>query len=216
MTSSLIERIKENEVEIDGIPYLHINNGSKSLVVVFAGATRQYNLVRDLIDNSTYDYLWLYENDLLGDGYFRWYSNPIFREILGLVLAAYETSNIFFVGSSMGGYGALKFAIECNVKKIIVRAPQIDFDTSKVHFTMSRVPGFADLIAGYSSYRTEKVYYECPNHEPDLIQFALFKPVLDKNGSQLVYNMRPENGHVGGMWNGPRIFNILKFFNQSV
>lgn len=202
------------EAFLEGVPYLYQDNLSKKLVVIFAGATRQYNLVRDLIDNPRYDYLWLYENDLLEDGYFRWYSNPTFKSILELVLANYASSNISFIGSSMGGYGAFKFAKDFDIKNILVRAPQIDLETSRKHFTMSRVPFFADLVKDYATYETRKLYYECPNHEPDKIQLSFIKPNLDRNGNLLIYSMRPEIGHVGGMWNGERIFNILDLFEK--
>ena len=214
MNETVLDFISLNRQVHQGVEYVHANNNSKKLVIIFSGATRTFNLISGFINEKSRDYLWISEADLFGDQYFRWYSDEVYTEILSTILPRYEKQNIFLCGSSMGGYAALKYGMLFSTPNYIIRAPQIDLQIASKHFTMSRATGFIDIWKTFPSNLAKNFYIEIPNFEPDLLQFDLIKPLLDASPGLKIFNKLIEPSHVGGMWDSKRVSNVLNFFEQ--
>jgi len=207
------EFIAKHEVVFQNIRHLFKNNNTGRLVVIFSGATRNYNLLKGLMNDVSHDYLWIYENDLIGDDYFRWYSDQVYKDVLEHYLTMYSAKKICLVGSSMGGYASLKYCIQLSIRNLIIRAPQVNLEIARKYFTMSKVTNFLDISGELGATSIDRIYYETPNFLPDTKQLSIIKKIIDSNSRLKIYNQHSEEGHLGGMWNDARVLSVLNFFN---
>lgn len=104
------------------------NSLSKKLVVVFSGINAKSFMGYKLLKGTPFNKLFIRDNTK------SWYSGDIkglsksYEELLEKIKEItdkFETKDITFIGSSMGGYAALLFGKELKVKNIMAFGPQI-------------------------------------------------------------------------------------------
>ena len=139
-----LKKIAEAEAETTDISYYKVenNNDNDTLVVSFAGWNTSYFLMKtsllNISDECKFDTLFLknpkYKN--------HWYLGKMkgigtgVSEIKNFLKKQISTYNkIIFVGSSMGGYGALLYGSLLDVDYIIATIPQTDLEyiRRKIH-----------------------------------------------------------------------------------
>ena len=121
------ELIKNNTHTHFGRSYIYIKRSdSNNRLIIILNAYKQENrfmALKSFIEHSDDDLLFLNnpENS--------WYldKEESYSKILPTYLNLYASEQIFFYGSSMGGYGAILFALMFNANAIVIN-PQINLD----------------------------------------------------------------------------------------
>jgi hypothetical protein len=130
------------------LEFVHFKNKSETLIVWFSAFTngpklaklfkvkKTFHGYRIARSNSDYDWLLLRENyGYTNDGSYysgtpsNYFIESQFAEIFSNL--ALQKKNIVFIGSSMGGYAAIKFALIHGVKKVALFSPHLDLKIAR-------------------------------------------------------------------------------------
>lgn len=104
----------------------NFNNIGKTLIVFFSGKQPNYN--------NNYFHFWGFAESLkipyicVRDTSNVWYNTKDYNNFVNVLkqeIIKSKCSNIIFSGSSMGGYGALKYGLDIPTNKIIVFSTQV-------------------------------------------------------------------------------------------
>lgn len=131
---------KNYEVMYRGKNYLlfpSFGKKEKKLIVLFSGNVgrktyNRYSWYWDEEESWKSDSVYLFLNDIDSHWYVGRSGEPdikVYSEIIWHVMAQYNISkdNVYTVGGSMGGYAAILFAINMNLKAAIAVNPQLSF-----------------------------------------------------------------------------------------
>ena len=223
------------------IEFVHRRNGSKVVVIWLSAFTKgpimgKYTKVSPRfhgfkISSSIRDLDWILIRDnagLTGDGtYYGGDSKNLFiehavRELITHKQSEYRTEDqeIEFVlmGSSMGGYGAIKLAILTSVKQVFVYSPHLDMGIAMNH--CGRGPWITHCLSGKDSEEDKKYLrrlqdvVEGSESLPRLVmqvsrndsyvypeQVVPFQSLYQKHGGTIELDLREGGGH--GSVNAP-------------
>ncbi|MEY8715380.1 hypothetical protein AB9G26_08880 [Francisella philomiragia] len=133
------------------------------------------------LDNYGYDSAgswWLGEN---GD----FFVKNLLQKLIRQVSQKYNCEdNIFFYGSSMGGYGAILHGILSNAKAVYANVPQITFDSTKF---FSKFKYLSDAIFGEDYTVKENCLLNYLDNKKQMPLFLLCENLLDDDRPQ--FNM---------------------------
>ena len=125
------EFINTHQKTFKGIEYLYLplNNKNNTLVIVLATHNqKKYMLARTFLNNQKYDLLFLKDEN--NTYYFGKDNSNAYEELLESIIRHYDRKRVFFVGASMSGYAAIRFALLFNSNCFSCN-PQIDLNISK-------------------------------------------------------------------------------------
>lgn len=102
------------------------------LVVYFSGKQPDYSSGHFHFMGSGYNAG--FESVFVRDTSNTWYNTENYKECADNLIHIMQTFNgkCVFIGSSMGGYGALKFGLDCMPDKILAFSPQVDTPFSEI------------------------------------------------------------------------------------
>jgi len=223
------------------IEFVHRRNGSKVVVIWLSAFTKgpimgRYTKVSPRfhgfkISNSIQDFDWILIRDnagLTGDGtYYGGKSNNLFienavRDLIAVKQSEYKNVNqdIEFVlmGSSMGGYGAIKLAILTAINQVFVYSPHLDMEIAMHH--CGRGPWITHCLSGNDSVEDKKYLrrlqdvVQGSNSLPRLVmqvsrndsyvypeQVVPFQALYLAHGGRIEIDLREDGGH--GSVNAP-------------
>ena len=223
------------------IEFVHRRNGGKVVVIWLSAFTKgpimgRYTKVTPRfhgfkISNSIPDLDWILIRDnagLTGDGtYYGGNSKSLFIErAVGELISAkqdeYQRANkeIEFVlmGSSMGGYGAIKLAILTSITQVFVYSPHLDMEIAMQH--CGRGPWIAHCLSGKDSEQDRKYLrrlQDVVKHSDSLPRLVMqvsrndsyvypeqvlpFQELYEELGGTIELDLREEGGH--GSVNAP-------------
>ena len=126
--------LRERHKKINNVPVSYIfikNNKSNKLLICFSacGKKANYNYLKTLNSVNT-NKLYIkdtYSSNKLGSFYIGGKNDSIENAILCLIkgfVQKYNASDLFFVGSSKGGYAAINYALLFKNSTLIIGAPQ--------------------------------------------------------------------------------------------
>ena len=223
------------------IEFVHRQNGSKVVVVWLSAFTKgpimgRYTKVSPRfhgfkISNSIRDLDWILIRDnagLTGDGtYYGGNSENLFienavRELISQKKSKYKSTNpeIEFVlmGSFMGGYAAIKFAILTSIPSVFAYSPHLDMEIAMHH--CGRGPWITHCLSGRDSEEDQKylrrlqdvvrasgalprLVMQVSRNDPYVYpeQVVPFQALYQKHGGIVELDLREEGGH--GSVNAP-------------
>lgn len=134
----IIQKFKEKKYKYNNMEIKYIfekNRTSKDLIIIFSACTRKgikarYNYIRTIkkMDINKLFILDDFAEDKRGEYYIGEYPEFLLEKNVKTLIDTYikkiNVNNIFFVGSSKGGYAALNFGVMYDNSKMIVGAPQ--------------------------------------------------------------------------------------------
>ncbi len=218
--------------EYEGLKYLHFpcNGITKRLVVLYSGFSPRptYNRFSWYWDESQTwegDTVYLFLNDTDGSWYCGFEKDKMdnYLELIKIIMNKYSLSNqeVFTIGGSMGGYGALLHGLKMNVKGIIAINPQVDALSASHHNDKTWTnnikkagENFKD-IAGLLSESNSSVYIEagCYLADRNAIK-SLSQSVTDRNGITLL-NLHSAEKHNTSSPDKEQISILISLFENN-
>lgn len=216
-----------------GIEYLLFPaKQAKRMIILFSGLSghktyNRYSWYWDPKEEWDGDTVYLFLNDVSA----RWYvgnegtgSKQEYSAIINSVIKTYgiNRNNIYTVGGSMGGYGAMLFASELGLGGVICVHPQLNYKGTLRQRTSDWAPKIKECGSNFVDaedfiYRAEKVpkiYLEYGQYEADRYCSETFLDALRRLSHFVVIKHTDNKDHVTASPDKNTIDSVLTFFEQ--
>ncbi|KEZ52168.1 hypothetical protein [Metabacillus indicus] len=149
--------------------------------------------------------------------------NPLIEEhtteLIKYIQATHNISSTITLGSSMGGYAAIYYAIKMDLLGAIAVVPQIcedvifEFGWQKWKETISEMGTFRNLpFMIEEKEKLPKLYVQYGNYKPDLKAIERLKHSLEKKHGFFIFDYFEEESHTSNYMQKELIYRIADLF----
>lgn len=226
--------LKHYEQKHDDIEYLfYPSKAATKLVVFFSGYSsrktyNRYSWYWDEKQEWDNDTAYLFLNDVTNswycgvEGLQRTYSyqNLILDKLRSLNLCE---KNAYFIGGSMGGYGAIRLGFKLDVGGIIAINPQTSIEAVKLHndkaWSENITKCGSQFIPVYKCIELAEgstpLYFECGKYVSDHYDVGRITSELSKKRATFFFNLHDSQKHVTASPTKKKIESLINLFEDE-